>query len=89
MRKLIIKSFLIVIFSGSSAISDGLNFPMTPGTSYSTIGNTAFGSDGSSYTSIGNTTFGSDGSSSTTIGNTTFGSNGTSCTSIGNSTFCN
>jgi len=57
MRKLIIKSFLITIFSGLSAIGDGLNFPMTPGTSYSTIGNTAFGSDGTSCTTIGNTVF--------------------------------
>ena len=41
-----------------------------------------------SYTTIGNTTFGSNGTSYNRIGNTTFGSDGTSCNRIGNTTFC-
>ena len=71
MNKMTLGFFLI--FSCSFVVI-AENFPMKPGVTYSTIGNT---------------TFGSDGSSSTTIGNTTFGSDGTSCTRIGNSTFCN
>ena len=88
MRKLSLISFLIILFLGSSSFADGL-FPMKPGTSYTTYGNTTFGSDGTSYTTYGNTTFGSDGSSSTTYGNTTFGSGGSSCTTYGSTTFCN
>ena len=42
-----------------------------------------------SYTTLGNTTFGSDGSTYLHIGNSTFGSNGSTCTSIGNTVFCN
>ena len=57
MLNLLIKSFLIVIFLGSSAISDGLNFPMTPGTSYTTLGDTTYGSDGTTCQTIGNYTY--------------------------------
>ena len=42
-----------------------------------------------SYTTFGNTTFGSDGSTYTHIGNSVFGSDETTCTGIGNTVFCN
>ena len=41
-----------------------------------------------SYTTFGNTTFGSDGSTYTHIGNSVFGSDGTTCSGIGNAFFC-
>ncbi len=41
--------------------------------SWSTYGNTTYGSDGSSYTRYGNTTYGSDGSSYSNYGNSTYG----------------
>ena len=83
----IILGFALVLSFGHTALSQ--NFPMKPGVTYNTIGNTTIGSDGTSYNRIGNTTIGSDGSSSTTIGNMTIGSGGTTCTRIGTSTICN
>lgn len=58
-----------------------------PPVSYSTIGNTIYGSDGSTASTIGNTTYRSDGTTSTLIGNTTYRSDGTTSTAIGNTTY--
>ncbi len=41
--------------------------------SYSTYGNTTYGSDGTSYSQYGNTTYGSDGTSYSQYGNTLYG----------------
>ena len=51
------------------------------GTSFSTYGNTSYGSDGSMWSTYGNTTYGNWGSS--------FGSGGVTCTSYGNTVYCN
>ena len=40
---------------------------------YSTYGNTTYGSDGTSYSQYGNTTYGSDGSSYSRYGDTLYG----------------
>ena len=88
MKKLTLISFLLVLLS-SFSLAEGIKFPMNSGTSYSTFGNTTYGSDGSSYSTFGNTTYGSDGSSSSTFGNTTYGSDGTSCSTFGTTTYCN
>lgn len=55
--------------------------------SYTRIGNTAFGSDGSTYTQVGNSVFGSDGSTYQKVGNTVFGNDGSTYQKIGNTTF--
>jgi len=81
-------TFALVLCFGHPVVAQTI-FPMKPGVTYNSIGNSTYGSDGTSYNSIGNSTYGSDGSTSTTIGNTTFGSGGTSCTTIGSTTFCN
>lgn len=62
-------------------------------TTYSTVGNTTYGSDGTTYSHVGNTTYGSDGSTANTVGNTTYindadGSSHT-CSLVGNTSYCN
>ena len=63
MNKLVLALILVLSFGGYASA-----------TSYTTFGNTTFGSDGSTYNHIGNSTFGSD---------------GTICTGVGNTVFCN
>ena len=61
------------------------------GTTYSTYGNTTYGSDGSTYSTYGNTTYGSYGyGTSYGYGGTSFGYGGSStCTQYGNTVYCN
>lgn len=82
---------LAAIASNVSAQTYGYGYRQparpAPPTSYSTIGNTTYGSNGSTATTIGNTTYRSNGVTSTSIGNTTYHSNGTSSTTVGNTTY--
>ena len=43
---------------------------------------------GNSYSTYGNTTYGSDGTTSSRYGNTIYGSGGGSCSTYGNTTYC-
>ncbi|MDO5090416.1 MAG: hypothetical protein Q4D61_02610 [Cardiobacteriaceae bacterium] len=54
---------------------------------FTTYGNTTYGSDGSSFTTYGNTTYVNDGTRYTTYGNTTYGSDGSKFTQYGNTTY--